>query len=69
MRLHLIANINGERRIGEPSLEKDPAQFPREADYLADCILENKAPKTAGEEGLKDMKLMMEIYKSCGRRG
>jgi predicted dehydrogenase len=67
--LHLIANINGEPRIDEPNPEKDPAQFPREADHMADCILENKEPKTAGEEGLKDMKLMMEIYKSCGRRG
>jgi len=67
--LHLTANINGEPHIDEPNPEKDPAQFPREADHLADCILENKEPKTAGEEGLKDMKLMMEIYKSCGRRG
>ena len=67
--LHLIANINGEPRIDEPNPEKDPAQFPREADHLANCILENKEPKTVGEEGLKDMKLMMEIYKSCGRRG
>jgi predicted dehydrogenase len=67
--LHLIANINGEPRIDEFNPEKDPAQFPREADHLADCILENKEPKTAGEEGLRDMKLMTEIYKSCGRRG
>ena len=50
-----------------PNPEKDPAQFPREADHLADCILQNKEPKTPGEEGLRDMKLMAAIYKSCGR--
>jgi predicted dehydrogenase len=65
--LHLTANINGQPHIDEPNPEKDPAQFPREADHLADCIIENREPKTAGEEGLKDMKLMSAIYKSCGR--
>jgi predicted dehydrogenase len=65
--LHLTANINGQPRIDEPNPEKDPAQFPREADHLADCIIENREPKTAVEEGLKDMKLMAAIYKSCGR--
>jgi predicted dehydrogenase len=63
----LTANLNGEPRIDEPNAEKDPAQFPREADHLANCILENRQPKTAGEEGLKDMQLMAAIYKSCGR--
>ena len=65
--LHLTANINGQPHIDEPNPEKDPAQFPREADHLADCIIENREPKTAGEEGLRDMKLMSAIYKSCGR--
>jgi predicted dehydrogenase len=63
--LRLTANISGEPPIDEPNPEKDPAQFPREADHLADCILENKEPKTPGEEGLRDMKLMAAIYKSC----
>jgi predicted dehydrogenase len=38
-----------------------------EADHFAECIAENKEPRTPGEEGLEDMKLMMEIYRSCGR--
>jgi predicted dehydrogenase len=66
--LRLTANIQGEPPIDEPNPEKDPAQFTREADHLADCIASGQEPKTSGEEGLRDMKYMMEIYKSCGRK-
>lgn len=61
------ARLQGETPIDEPNEEKDPAQFVREADHLAECVKENREPKTNGEEGLKDMKLMLEIYRSCGR--
>ncbi len=67
--LRLTARIQGEPPIDEPTPEKDPAQFTREAEYFADCITSGKEPKMAGEEGLRDMKLMAEIYRSCGRRG
>ncbi len=63
--LHLKAQLQGEPPIDEPNSEKDPAQFPREADHLAECILQNKEPKTPGEEGLRDMKYMAAIYQSC----
>jgi predicted dehydrogenase len=66
--LRLTANIQGEPKIDEPNPEKDPAQFTREADHLADCIASNSEPRASGEEGLRDMKYMMEIYRSCGRR-
>jgi len=65
--MHLTASVQGRAPIDETNPERDPAQFPRESDHLAECILENKTPKTPGEEGLRDMRLMMEIYKSCGR--
>jgi len=64
---HLTANIQGEPPLDEPNPNRDPSQFPPESDHLAECILENKEPKTPGEEGLKDMKLMMALYRSCGR--
>jgi predicted dehydrogenase len=54
--------------IDVPSAEKDPAQFTREADYFSDCVINEEEPKTNGEEGLRDMKYMAEIYKSCGRQ-
>jgi predicted dehydrogenase len=66
--LRLTGRIQGEPPIDEPNPEKDPAQFTREADHLADCIASGREPKASGEEGLRDMKLMMEIYRSCGRK-
>jgi len=42
-------------------------QFVREADYFADCVFQNKEPKTNGEEGLRDMQYMAEILKTGGR--
>ena len=50
------------------SEEKDPVQFTREADYFADCIINDETPKSDGAEGLRDMKYIAEIYKSCGRQ-
>jgi predicted dehydrogenase len=67
--LRLTARIQGEQPIDEPNTEKDPAQFTREADHLVDSIVSGKEPKISGQEGLLDMKYMMEIYRSCGRRG
>jgi len=65
--LRLAARIEGEAPIQEASRERDPAQFPRETDHLAECIAGDKTPKSSGEEGLRDMRLMTEIYQSCGR--
>jgi predicted dehydrogenase len=66
--LRLVARIQGEQPIDEPNPERHPAQFVREADHFAECIFQNKEPKTPGEEGLRDMKLIAEIYRSCGRK-
>jgi predicted dehydrogenase len=64
---HLATNIAGEPPIDETSPLRDPAHFPLEMDHLAECIFQDKTPKSPGEEGLRDMRLMMEIYWSCGR--
>jgi predicted dehydrogenase len=63
---HLKAQIQGEPPIDEPNDSRDPSQFVREADYFSQCIIENREPKTNGEEGLKDMQLMDAIYRSAG---
>jgi predicted dehydrogenase len=65
--LHLKAEIHGQALIDEPNAAKDPSQFVTEADYFADCIFEDKEPKSNGQEGLRDMQYMADIYKSCGR--
>jgi predicted dehydrogenase len=43
----------------------DPNQFATEMDALARCILEDKEPKASGEQGLRDVKIMMAIYEAA----
>jgi predicted dehydrogenase len=70
--LHLKAQywsgVKGETPtvIDELNPDKDPVQFAREADHFTDCILNDKTPKTPGEEGLRDMQCMREIYHLAG---
>jgi predicted dehydrogenase len=63
---HLKAEIKGEAPIDEPNPARDPSQFVTEADHFARCVFDNKEPKTNGEEGLRDMQFMAEIYRSGG---
>jgi predicted dehydrogenase len=44
-------------------LQRD--HFALEMDHLARCILDNAEPLTPGEEGLKDLKVMMAIYEAA----
>jgi predicted dehydrogenase len=53
-------------QLDQPNPDKDPIHFTREANHFSDCILNNKTPKTGGEEGLRDMQCMREIYRSAG---
>ena len=39
--------------------------FAAEMDHLADCIVKGTEPLTPGEEGLKDLKVMMAIYEAA----
>jgi predicted dehydrogenase len=64
---HLKATIQGQPPIDEPNPNKDPSQFVTEADYFSQCVFDNTEPKTNGEEGLRDMQYMADIYRSCGR--
>jgi predicted dehydrogenase len=64
--LHLTAQFDGGEKLDEPNPARDPSQFTTEADYFSNCVLTNREPKIDGEEGLLDMKLIAQIYKSCG---
>jgi predicted dehydrogenase len=57
MRVHR-GNATEEREL--------PARdhFALEMDHMSECVLENKEPLTPGEEGLRDLKVMMAIYES-----
>ncbi len=58
-------------KIGQDATVPDvnPHQFTREADHLAECIRENKTPRSSGEEGLRDLRIMEAIYRSCKQAG
>jgi predicted dehydrogenase len=65
--IRMNVRIQGEQPIDVADESKDPAQFVREADHFAEAILQNKPLRASGEDGFKDMKYVMEMYKSAGR--
>lgn len=40
-------------------------QFAAEIDHMADCVIQNRQPRTPGEEGHQDLVLMEAIYKAA----
>ena len=40
-------------------------QFGTEMDHFSECVQTNVEPKTPGEEGLRDLKIMMAIYEAA----
>lgn len=67
-KLLLVGQWEREEPLELAPDEPDPMQFLREADSMADCVLENKEPKTSGQEGLRDMEIIAKIYRSCEKR-
>ncbi len=63
--LHLYAQYSGTK-LDEPNTARNPYQFQAEAQYFSNCILNNIEPKTPGEEGLRDMRYIAEIYRAAG---
>ncbi|HET9098882.1 MAG TPA: Gfo/Idh/MocA family oxidoreductase [Acidobacteriaceae bacterium] len=63
--LKLTGRAQGKQPIEIAFDNPSPRQFATEADYFASCILQNKEPKTGGEEGLRDERIITAIYKSC----
>jgi predicted dehydrogenase len=63
--LQLTGKAQGKPPLNVAFNNPSPRQFATEADYFSDCILQNKEPKTGGEEGLRDEHIITAIYKSC----
>jgi predicted dehydrogenase len=40
-----------------------------EMDHMSECMMENKEPLTPGEEGLRDLTIMMKIYEAAKSGG
>jgi predicted dehydrogenase len=64
--LRLTGGIYGKGPLDEPEKEHDPWHFARQSDYFATCIDKDLTPKPSGEEGLRDMQYMAQIYRSAG---
>lgn len=64
--IHMRADLPAHQMIDMPDPQSGPEQFTVEADYFSDCIWNDKEPKSDGQEGLRDLKLMSEIYQSAG---
>jgi predicted dehydrogenase len=52
--------------IDELNPEKDPMQFTREANHFSQCVLLDRTPSSPGEEGLRDMRYIQQIYAAAG---
>jgi predicted dehydrogenase len=57
--------IEGLRSDGKAMDYPPINQFATEMDDFARCILENTPSRVSGEEGLRDVRLMMAIYESA----
>jgi len=62
---HLRADFAGTR-LDEPNPARDPSHFTAEAAHFSRCIQEGQEPSSPGEEGLRDMRYIAEIYRSAG---
>src|ERR1035441_5656207 len=63
--LHLRGWASGIK-IDEQNQSRNPYQFQAEADHFSNCVLNNLEPQCPGEEGLRDMRYITEIYRSAG---
>jgi predicted dehydrogenase len=65
--MRLKGDFSGTK-IDEPNPAKDPYQFQAQAEHFSHCVQNGLEPKSTGEEGLRDMRHITEIYRSAGIR-
>jgi len=63
--LHLRADFSGTQ-LDELNPARDPSHFQAEAEHFSNCIQHNLEPQSPGEEGLRDMRCITQIYRSAG---
>lgn len=59
------ANETAPKSLVEEQQIREGNQFAAEMDHLSECVQENRQPKTPGEEGLQDVRLMQLIYQAA----
>jgi predicted dehydrogenase len=60
-----VAKREGERQVVEQPRIRERNQFALEMDHFARCVLDDRRPRTPGEEGLRDHLAMEAIYRSA----
>ncbi len=63
--LRLRAEYEGTK-LDELNPARDPSHFQAEAEHFSHCIQAGLEPKSPGEEGLRDMRYITQIYRSAG---
>src|SRR5580693_8124217 len=63
--LRLRADYAG-LQLDELNPARDPSQFQAEAEHFSHCIQNGLEPQSPGDEGLRDMRYISEIYRSAG---
>jgi predicted dehydrogenase len=63
--LRLRADYAGIQ-LDELNPARDPAHFQAEAEHFSHCIQNGLEPQSPGEEGLRDMRYITQIYRSAG---
>ncbi len=62
--IHMVGQI-GDEVVDDLDKAPFPDEFTREADHFSRCVFEDRHPGPSGEEGLKDMEWIAQIYKSA----
>ena len=65
--LRLTGEFSGTK-VDEPNPARDPSHFQAEAEHFSHCVQNGLEPTSPGEEGLRDMRWITEIYRSAGIR-
>ena len=60
-----IAKRAGDQEEVSETRFSPPNQFALEIDHMADCVLNDRRPRTPGEEGIQDQVVMEAIYRSA----
>jgi len=63
--LRLRAEYSGTV-LDEANPAKNPYQFTAQVNHFSNCVQNNLEPKTPGEEGLRDVRYITEIYRAAG---
>ena len=63
--LRLRGDVAGAQ-LDELNPARDPSHFLAEADHFSHCVQNGLEPKSPGEEGLRDMRYISQIYRSTG---